>query len=613
MGGAPSNIPKCDRLLIQAAEAQKSGRADLAEKLARECLEIDSSYLPGKLLLGSLHARAGRSEPAALLFAEVLASDSSSYEALMSLATLYREGRRLDEAVALNRRALELRPGDPSALNALGRSYLAARMLEEAAKCFERAVALNSRFAPGYYNLAKTRQLQGMDGEAAGYYRQAVTLSPNLEHLLAYGQTLLSLCDYLGAAECGEHCLRLAPSSAAAHLLMCGSLTELRRFEQAETHLQQALQLDKGSQEALQLAARMRPLGHIEEANQCLRRAIAQNPDHVAAYDALFQNQKSTEQDRPLVEQMESLLRREGLAPTETAALQYGLGKGLEDLGEYERSFSHYDEANRITRLLKVGIGPFDRSSYAERMSQLTSRFAEFRAEKPGPSELPIIVIGMMRSGTTLVEQILSSHPQVGGAGEQLFWSHHWAEANERNAGDLGARYVAELTSISRGTERVVDKMPGNYLYAGLIHAALPNARIVHVRRSPIDTCLSIWTTPSHMPHDGGHDKAGIVFVYREYLKAVDRWRKALPESRFFELDYEALVADPESSTRRLVEFCGLDWNELCLNPEHNRRIVNTPSAWQVRQPVYRSSVDRWKRFAPWLGEFRELLELRVS
>ena len=222
----------------------------------------------------------------------------------------------------------------------------------------------------------------------------------------------------------------------------------------------------------------------------------------------------------------------------------------------------------------------------------------------------------MLRSGTSLTEQILSSHPEVGGAGEQLFWSRNWERTLRADgsfdlaaARGLGQEYLDHLHSLAPGAAAVTDKMPGNYMFLGLIHQALPDARIVHVRRSPIDTCVSIWATPNHMPQEGGNHKGNTVYVYRQYQRLMDHWRKVLPSERFFELDYERLVEDPEPVIRALLEFCGLEWNEACLRPQENKRAVVTPSAWQVRQPFYRTSVERWRKFEPWLGEFAELME----
>jgi hypothetical protein len=251
----------------------------------------------------------------------------------------------------------------------------------------------------------------------------------------------------------------------------------------------------------------------------------------------------------------------------------------------------------------------------------MIERFGEItKVDQASDSNLPILIVGMMRSGTTLAEQILSAHPEVAGAGEQLFWSRAASQVLnsvdrliEAEIAGLGREYVTELAKIGPHASHVTDKMPGNYMFLGLIGSALPNARVVHIRRSPADNCLSIWTTPNHMPHEGGHVKSDIVFVYRQYLRLMEHWRTILPADRFLAIDYERLVSDREATTRCMIDFCGLEWDEACMHPESNRRIVKTPSAWQVRQPVYGTSVARWRKFEPYLGEFGDLLEMSAE
>jgi hypothetical protein len=234
------------------------------------------------------------------------------------------------------------------------------------------------------------------------------------------------------------------------------------------------------------------------------------------------------------------------------------------------------------------------------------------------PTEVPVWIVGMMRSGTTLVEQIVSSHPAVAPAGEQLFWmqNFHTALSPDRSRVQvdrlpaLADRYLGLLRERGGRAARITDKLPENYHALGLLHLAFPNARIVHTRRHPVDTCVSIYATANRTLQEFGYVRESIVFAYREYLRLMEHWRSVLPSDRFFEVDYEAVITDRERSTRALIDFLGLEWDDACLHPEENRRSVATPSSWQVRQPVYSSSVGRWRRFEPWLGPFRELMPL---
>jgi hypothetical protein len=263
---------------------------------------------------------------------------------------------------------------------------------------------------------------------------------------------------------------------------------------------------------------------------------------------------------------------------------------------------------------------PFDPKAYREQMDAAIGLFtSEMFKRKPdlgSSSKLPIFVIGMMRSGTTLAEQIISCHPEVGAAGEQPYWVDHETyivdyrsrSINGAHLSQCANEYLALLTALSPGFPHVTDKNPANLLAAGLIHLALPNARLIHLYRNPIDTALSIWMTPMRTSATFIGDKQEIVYAFQQHARLLQHWRSIIPANRFLDVKYEELIADPEGYTRKMVAFCGLEWDSACLHPELNKRPVRTPSFWQVRQPVYKSSMDRWKRYAPWLGAFEELL-----
>jgi len=217
---------------------------------------------------------------------------------------------------------------------------------------------------------------------------------------------------------------------------------------------------------------------------------------------------------------------------------------------------------------------------------------------------------------------MLSAHSAISGAGELQFWSEKQEVFNQRIAqGSLSPEFIGETASeflgildqIGSGASRVIDKMPMNFFMVGAIHMAFPKARFIHVRREPIDNCLSIYTTYYESSPPFAHRRENIVAYYREYERLMNHWRRLMPPKRFIEVDYGRVIENTEAEMRRLLEFCGLDWEEACLHPEENRRAVRTPSVWQVRQPVYRSSKQRWKNFAPWLEEFNELLRGKES
>jgi hypothetical protein len=221
----------------------------------------------------------------------------------------------------------------------------------------------------------------------------------------------------------------------------------------------------------------------------------------------------------------------------------------------------------------------------------------------------------MMRSGTTLVEQILSNHPEVAAGGELKFWLRHYGDAVDlRNetfdlprCAEILAAYLDELSDIGPLCRLVTDKLPDNYRHLGLLNMLFPNARIIHCSRNPIDTCLSIYSQPFQQAPAYAHDKDDLAFAYREYMRFMDHWVATIPQDRIMTVSYERLVQDQEAMTRQILGFCDLEWHDACMSPESNRRPIHTSSHWQARQPVYRSSVERWRNYEPWLGALRDL------
>ena len=277
----------------------------------------------------------------------------------------------------------------------------------------------------------------------------------------------------------------------------------------------------------------------------------------------------------------------------------------------------HFDAADAVRR----GSASFDSASFDLQIDRLIDRTTPdliARAPELGSGDAtPVLIVGMPRSGTTLVEQIVSSHPDAGAGGELNFWNERGAVWHE--AGPAGteapfldraaAEYLGVLRAIVPNAARVTDKMPFNFLWAGLIHLAFPRATIIHCRRAAIDTALSIHQTHFHPGLAFPTGGAELVAYFGSYRRLTDHWRRVLPADRFIEVDYEGLTRAPEPAIRRIIACCGLSWDDACLRPEHNPRAVKTPSKWQTRQPIYRDSVERWRRYEPWLGPLRALLD----
>jgi tetratricopeptide (TPR) repeat protein len=364
------------------------------------------------------------------------------------------------------------------------------------------------------------------------------------------------------------------------------------------------------------LAHRLNEAGRFDEAAASFERSIALAPWQATAYHGLVSSRQLTEADRPLVARIESRLEDADVADRQRMTLHFAAGKTLDDLRDYEGAIRHFDAANQLRRALSP---PFDRKYLEQRIDRFIAHYTgelfAAHATAGDPDETPVLVLGMPRSGTTLVERIVSSHPRVGGGGELTFWNERgsgWADAEPGQfagaADGLREDYLRLLRSIGPDALRVTDKMPFNFLWIGLAHLLFPNARVIHCRRNPVDTCLSIYSTLFTQNWGYASDRGDLVFYYRQYLRLMEHWRAVLPSDRFLDVDYEDATAAPEETARRLIAFTGLEWDDACLRPEKNPDAVKTASTWQARQPIYRTSVERWRHYEPWIGELRDLL-----
>ncbi|HLZ82641.1 MAG TPA: sulfotransferase, partial [Caulobacteraceae bacterium] len=391
-------------------------------------------------------------------------------------------------------------------------------------------------------------------------------------------------------------------------------LTE-NRGDEAEPLLRRITADDPASADAWWMLAHVRTeAGDFGEATEALERSLALQPHQGGAWYDLARSRRLTEADRPLIARMQAAVRGLTVAD-ERVKLNLALGKAFDDLGDAGAAMKHFTEAGRI----KGAIAPFDRAHLARHVDALIDRFTpDFLAAHAAggdPSPLPVMVVGLPRSGTTLVEQVLSSHGAVAGAGELQFWLERDPlvvnTATPAAIADLQARTARacldHLRALAPEAARVIDKNPFNLFRLGLVHLAFPRATIIHCRRQPIDTCLSILATYFQPRADFPAEPGDLVFYHRLCDRLADHWRAVLPPGRFVDIDYEDLVAEPEPVGRRLVAALDLPWDAACLRPELNPRVVRTSSRWQVRQPIHRGAVDRWRRYEPWLGELRAL------
>jgi tetratricopeptide (TPR) repeat protein len=609
----PNNV----ETLVDAADALRElGRSREAAPLYRRAIELEPRTLVAHNNLGNALLETGRHEDAIASYRRALDLKPDDAQVLFNLGNALRQAGLLDEAIAATRRALALEPTLSVAHNNLGLALAATGRREEAVGSYRQALQLKPNYVEALNNLGNALRDLGARREAVSAYLRAIELDPLVaESHWNLGNVLFEIRRIDDAAEEFRRALALQPAYAPAHVGLAAALRIQRRGSDAESSCRAALAIDPNSAEALCLLGELHAdRGQFHEAEQLFRRAIEVNPDYPFALISTAMHRKMTRDDAPWLHRANALIAK-GLPLGREIGLRYALGKYFDDVGQYEEAFAHYARANELTK--RYGAA-YDGAKLARRVDDIIRHFdgAFLRRSRPeaSRSELPILVIGMPRSGTSLAEQILASHPEVFGAGEVKFWNQAYQAYQGADAAQapsllpgMAAEYLARLTAFADGARRVVDKMPANFLYAGLIHAALPNARIIHMRRHPIDTCLSIYFQNFFNMGPHANDLDDLAHYYGQYLRVTDHWRALLPASALLEVPYEALLDDQEGWTRRMLDFAGLPWDPRCLDFHRTDRAVITASKWQVRQRINKTSAGRWRHYEKFAGPLLHL------
>jgi tetratricopeptide (TPR) repeat protein len=544
------------------------------------------------------------------------AQAAEAHKCAVEGAHLIKSGRPA-EAIALLQRSVNLNPIVATYHHNLGFALWSAERIQEAIVAFTAALRVDPRNESAHRLLGHIFDSLGHKDRAMVNFQAAVKLRPDLFAVqLRLGEL------YLGRGLRVEAAAAFRAAAGATKDLVTAQIAEARALE-ASGALEVALTAIRGVIDAhpdcamahSMLGEMLGQTGHSAEAAAHYDRAAELSPTMISAWAGVAVNRKFTPDDVALITRMNAALARTDLALNARQTLYFALGKAHDDMGNYEAAMRNFEAGNRLRAQRARGdLGRLAR--HVDRLSLETPSGYQAHQSDPGVEDAtPVLIVGMPRCGSTLVEQILSSHPEVAAGGELEFWGVHdvpreniWsltstAEATRRIASD----YLATLRMFGPDAKRVTDKALGNFIRLGLIHRVFPNATIVHCRRNPIDTALSIFMTNFDTHLAFGSDRSDIVFHYRQYQRMMAHWREVLPADRLIEVNYEALVADPEPQVRRLISACGLDWNDACLKPHRNTGKINTASLWQARQPIYRTSVERWRRYEPWLGELRQL------
>lgn len=567
----------------------------------------------GFFAFGTVLKELGRLDEAVIQLREAIRLKPDYPDALNNLGLALRGQGQRDEAIALYTQALHLRPGDPNVLNNLGLALQEQNKPDEAIARYRAALQIQPAHTEALNNLGTALQAQGKWDEAIEYYGRAVALSPSHYHAINnLGLCLLATGRLEEAATQFRKAYALNPAAGSAANNLGNALIELGKPAEALVWYQTAVANDPGYADAFNnLGSTLVELGRIDEAADAYEKAIELEPRRGLFYRMLADTGRLTP-ERPSFQRLQTLAGSLTLLP-EADQMELHFALGTLHGNDPAKAFHHIATANTLRRWHIV----YDERHMVSLMARIRETFsAGFFAGQSGhglPSQLPIFVVGMPRSGTTLIEQILASHPAVFGAGELR--EMEWLEASLTPAGGtalfpdsvaavptealrtLTASYLERMQAYAPSAAHVVDKMPHNFLRAGLIHWALPQAKIIHIRRDPVDTCLSCFSKSftGSLPYT--YDLGELGRFYRAYEGMMAHWRAVLPPGVMLEVRYEDVVAGLETEARRILAHCGLPWDDHCLAFHQTDRPVRTASAVQVRQPLYGSAVGRWHVF----------------
>jgi tetratricopeptide (TPR) repeat protein len=644
--------------LASALRFHKTGNLREAERFYRSVLEHNPRQPEALHMFGVLAAQTGNLKAAVGLIGRAIEVDRSKPDFHYNLGLTHQNLRDYDAAMECYRRTLDLQPKYAPALANLGNLLLLNEAAEEAEACYREAITLEPENPSHQINLGNTLLAQQAIELAEDCFREALRLKPDYaEALNGLGLAQCGMGRFGEAAESLHEALRHKPDNAPIHSNLGQVFFEQEKLEDAESCFRKALSFDPNYMKAkLRLARIHIDLDDLGAAQDIYDGILSDHPDSAPAWagkanvlDHMRRTEEAYEivrrfaQDGPpppglvhlyaalaqkehrqadVAEELEGMLARPGLNRVDRRDLHFAAGRLYDRLGAIDDAFKHYEEGNRLRPTSFDPEGNAD--SFARRMAFYS---AERLAELPradNESDLPVFIVGMPRSGTSLVEQILSCHKDIYGAGElraikKLAVSlvpsfdkrNDEADApvhvDQPLLNEAAERYLEQLRRTAGDAKRVTDKMPYNFLHLGLIALLFPRARVIHCVRDPIDTCLSCYFQNFARGNFSSFDLRHAGLYHRQYERLMAHWGEVL-DLPILEVHYEEHIAEPERVCREMLDFLGLDWDPACLRFHDSGRFTKTASRDQVREPIYTSSAGRWRNYERHIGPLIEAL-----
>ncbi len=636
---------QAEALHLLGVIAYQVGKIGLAIQFIERAIQSNPNVALFYSNLGEMH-RQLNAIPLSIRYGQqavTLAPHSAT--ALSNLGIAYYDAKDYAQAEVCHQQALTINPHLSASLNNMGSIYNAYEKTQEAMAFYQAAITVSPQFVDSLNNLAVLLLQQQEFKQASEYLSQAIKFAPDfVDAQCNLGLALLGLEQCAGALVHFEKALQLQPGYSQAYYGFAKVHLHQHQFIESEYAIRQAIAINPKQVEFYQLLAKiyqeksdykqalmvldhaldidptsttsslnkgsvLMEMGETSKAQeQFLKSAASSNKDtQILAHYSLVQLQK-VKSDNSSLSHLLSLVNHptQVISPSKLEYAYFALGKCYDDMGEWAQAFEYFSLGCQLKRRRIT----YDIAEQIEFTNKLIHCFTQQTVDHlqafANPSAVPLFIVGMPRSGTTLVEQILSSHSQVYGAGElkylnNLIQYHHYPENVQQFSPEIchaiADRYLFYLQRFSSDAIHITDKMPYNYIAIGLIHALFPNAKIIHVVRNPIDTCFSCYTKLFTQGQLYSYDLTELGQYYQCYERIMNHWRHILPANAWLDIKYETLVSHFDEEARRLIDFCDLPWEQACLSFYQSKRQVRTASFAQVRQPVYTSSVERWRRY----------------
>jgi Tfp pilus assembly protein PilF len=640
----------------------RHGHLNKAIAYYEKAIECDPNNAINLANLAEMYRLSGNVKGAIEQAKTAVKKDPGFSVAYSNLGIAYYDAKQLDEAYKAQTEALKLDRKNIAALNNMASIFKERGEKESAVRFYYKALKLNPDNIEVMSNLAATLVSVGKPKEALPYLEKALKINPRyVDAYCNQGYALLLLEMFDKAEESFNKARELLPSHFETLLGVARLNYEKHQLSDAHKFVLKALKQNCDSPKALTLLGLVDTArGYPDDATKSFKKALEINPDYIEAINGLanlyieggdtkkaaelleccIQKEESAEisslyllglidkHDRAnLHTQMLQKLAKNNhsLSPSHQIYLYFALGKMYEDLKEYDQAFLNFMKGNRLKRSF-IQYSAKDKETEVSKIKKYMNK-AKLDLLKgfEGQSDNYIFIVGMPRSGSTLLEQMLSSHSKAFGAGElyTLFdavrsvggnnadYFDNFQDMDPEKVRKIADFYRNETSELARGDKTLIDKMPANFLHTGLIHVAFPNSKIIHIKRNPLDTCVSCFKTLFSHNQNATYDLTELGHFYKCYTEVMRYWKDILPEDAFFEISYETLVAEPKPELKKLLDFCDFEWEDSCLSFYEGKRNIRTASFSQVRQPVYNTSIDSYKRYTDHLGPLMEALDDR--